>query len=285
VRRRASGEPPGSPEPSTGPLRGRAASRPTRSRTSFDEVAELYERARPGYPAELFDDLAALVPGPRLLEIGCGTGQASVPLAERGFELVCVELGARLAAIAREKLARFPHVEVVQTDFETWEPERAGFDGVVSFTAFHWIDPELRYAKPARLLRPGGVLAVAMTHGAVPVGGDPFFLEVQEDYDAVRPPGEEAPHIPRPDEIEGLSAELAASGHFAPIAERRYEWELAYDADSYIELLQTYSDHRAMEPARRRELHERIRRRIEARPGGTVRKTHLTTLDVALVTA
>jgi ubiquinone/menaquinone biosynthesis C-methylase UbiE len=61
-------------------------------RASFDDVAERYDRARPGYPAELFDDLAALTglrAGDRVLEIGPGTGQATLPLARRAL-LACI---------------------------------------------------------------------------------------------------------------------------------------------------------------------------------------------------
>ena len=128
----------------------------------FDQVAELYDRARPGYPPELYDDLvelAGLGRGARVLEIGCGTGQATIPLAERGLDIVCVELGESLAAVARRRLAAFPGVRVVTADFEDWEPETAGFDAVVAFTAFHWLDPVLRFEKAARLLGPEGASA------------------------------------------------------------------------------------------------------------------------------
>src|SRR5438128_6585766 len=95
-----------------------------RRRTTFEQVPELYDRARPLYPAQLFADLVAfagLEAGSRVLEIGCGTGQATLPLAERGLDVVCVELGEQLAAVARRKLAGFPHVEVVTAAFEDWE--------------------------------------------------------------------------------------------------------------------------------------------------------------------
>ena len=75
-----------------------------RLRVTFDQAAELYDRARPGYPPALFTDLAELAgigPGCRVLEIGCGTGQATGPLAKRGCQVVAVELGAALAAAAR----------------------------------------------------------------------------------------------------------------------------------------------------------------------------------------
>ena len=65
-------------------------------RAIFDEVPELYDRVRPGYPAQLFEDvvgLSGIGARARVLEIGPGTGQATLPLAQRGYELTAVELG------------------------------------------------------------------------------------------------------------------------------------------------------------------------------------------------
>src|SRR5215211_2574155 len=125
-------------------------------RVTFDEDAERYDRARPGYAPALFDDLAVLAglgPGSRVLEIGCGTGQATIPLAERGYHVVAVELGAELAAVARRNLARFPAVEVITAAFEAWPLPPEPFDLVLSATAFHWIDPAVRVDKSADALR------------------------------------------------------------------------------------------------------------------------------------
>ena len=252
-------------------------------RTTFEQVPELYEQVRPTYPDELFDDLggiAGLREGARLLEIGCGTGQATLPLARRGYSIVCVELGEGLAAAARRKLAPFPDVEVVQANFETWEPERAGFDAVVAFTAFHWVDPELRYEKAARLLRDHGALVVAGSLHVRRPDGDTFWVEVQEDYDAVVPSKDnDAP--PLPEEVDDLRAEIEASGRFDYVAHRRYLWDVEYTPETYIALLDTYSGHRALDDERRNRLYDRIRRRIEATPGGRVTKTYLTLLNVA----
>src|SRR5437879_953205 len=112
-------------------------------RSIFDEAAELYDQARPSYPTALFDDLAELAcigPGCRVLEIGCGTGLATRALAQRGSEIVCVELGASLAAVARRKLARFEKVHVEVAAFESWPLPDEPFDTVFAATAFHWID-------------------------------------------------------------------------------------------------------------------------------------------------
>jgi SAM-dependent methyltransferase len=253
-------------------------------RAIFDQDPALYDRARPSYPPEVFDDLTELARLPataRILEIGCGTGQATVPLAERGHRIVCVELGPHLAAAARANLGAFPDVDVVNADFETWEPLRAGFDAVVAFTSFHWLAPETRYARAAALLRRGGALVVVATQHVLPEDGDPFFAEVQADYDAVLPddPSTKAGGPPRPDAVAGLGRELEASGFFHHAGERRRLWDVVYDADAYLDVLNTYSGHRALPDETREELLARIRRRIEARPGGTVRKTYLATID------
>jgi SAM-dependent methyltransferase len=93
--------------------------------TTFDTVAELYERARPGYPAELFDELAALIGGGtgdvRVLEIGPGTGQATRGLLARGWRVVALEPGAELAAVARRVLAGIGDLEMHVTRKAAYE--------------------------------------------------------------------------------------------------------------------------------------------------------------------
>jgi SAM-dependent methyltransferase len=267
-------------------------------RTTFEQVPELYDRARPTYPAQIFDDLAALAQLParaRIVEIGGGTGQATLPLAERGYAITCVELGERLAATARRKLADFPRVTVINADFETWQPADREFDAVVAFSAFHWLAPELRYAKAAELLREHGRLGfVSMAH-VLPADGDPFFVEVQADYEAEIPDGPAPPtggfysppwRLPHPDALGDhsdavVSDEIEASGRFRSVSARRYRWDVIYTADDYIAVLDTYSHERARDEGTRTRLRERIHQRIEARPGRTVRKTYLAMLYVA----
>jgi SAM-dependent methyltransferase len=146
---------------------------------------------RPGYPERLFDDLALLSgtgPGTRALEIGCGTGQATLPLARRGYLLLGVELGANLAAVARTKLADYPNARVLACSFEAWPVEQEAFDLVVSATAFHWVDPRVRHRrKSAQALRPDGSLALIWNR-ADPEGGSEGFLEALEEVPVARHP-------------------------------------------------------------------------------------------------
>jgi SAM-dependent methyltransferase len=262
-------------------------------RTTFDEVAELYGRARPAYPADVVADLAELAelpPRARLVEIGCGTGQATAPLAQRGYRITCIELGEQLAAEARRNLAGFPNVDVVDADFETWQPDRAGYDAVVAFGSFHWIAPEHRYRRAAGLVGARGRLAVVSMVHVLPDRGDTFFGDVVDDYTAVL--GEDARVMvtfgrpPHPETIAGLSdrvlgAELEESGVFRLVAARRYLWDVTYSAESYIDLLTTVSSYRALEPDVRERLFGRLRRRIAARPAKSVSLTYMALLYVA----
>lgn len=236
-------------------------------RQTFDQAAGLYDRARPAYPDALTDDLVALAglaPGDRLLEIGCATGKATLPLARRGFRISCVELGASLAAVARRNLAGYD-VEVVHGQFEDWDREDS-FALVYAATAWHWIDPAVRYQRAWQALRADGHLAFWEATHVFPDDGDPFFEAIQRVYDEI---GEELPpgaSQPRPGELPDQRAEIEASGLFSVVAVRQYDWERIYSAEEYIELLSTFSGHIAMEDWQRERLFGEIRRLLADRP-------------------
>ena len=170
-------------------------------------------------------------------------------------------------------------MRVVNADVEYWVPDAAPYDGVVAFMAFHWVDPERRYGIAAALLPPGGVLAIASIHHVMPPDADPFYFDVQDDYRAVGMAGDEPP--PPPGEIVYLEGEIDASGLFGPVTVRRRGWEVVDTADEHLALINTYSPHLLLPEEQRRELFDRIRRRIEARPDGTVRKSMLAVVQVA----
>jgi SAM-dependent methyltransferase len=255
----------------------------TELKRTFDAVADRYDAARPEYPDALYDDLvelARLRPGARLLEVGCGTGKATRPLLDRGFRVVCVELGERLAAQARRNLAGLD-AEIHVGAFEEWEGEPAGFDLVYAATAWHWLDPALAYRKAHALLRPGGHLAIWSAGHAFPEGFDPFFTEIQQVYDELDEsyPGDWPP--PAPDETPDLQAEIEGSGLFEAVEIRRHVWERRYTADGYIALLDTFSGHITMDKQKRRRLDAAIRDLLGARPDGAVRRHWLAILHVA----
>ncbi|MFD4639562.1 class I SAM-dependent methyltransferase [Lentzea sp. NPDC058436] len=236
-------------------------------RTTFGGDAARYHRARPTYPPEMFTRLS----GPRILEIGPGTGQATLPLTALG-DVTAVELSPDLAAVAR---GHAPAAQVVVADFDVWPLPAEPFDLVVSATAFHWLDPATRMARCAAALRPGGVLAVISTHH-VAGGTGPFFVDVQKCYERWDP---STPPDLRLVPASEIPAEFDESADFEPPEFFRYEWERAYDTESYVDLLLTYSNHIAL-PDRDRLIAD-IRRLIDTRYDGRVVKRYMTQLASA----
>lgn len=252
---------------------------------TFDRAAALYQRARPEYPSELYDrlvEVTGLAPGAPLLEVGCATGKATLPLARRGFLITCLEPGSSLAAEARRTMADLG-VEVVGARFEDWDPAGRRFAMVFAATAWHWLDPSVRYHKAAVVLEPGGFLAVWGAEHVIPYDGDPFFEEIQEVYDEIGqalPPGSA---LPRPQELDDERAELEASGLFDVVELRQYDWETVYDAEGYIDLLNTFSGHIAMEGWQRERLYGEIRRRLALRDDGLLHRHWGGVLHIARV--
>jgi SAM-dependent methyltransferase len=252
---------------------------------TFDRDAELYDRVRPRYPEQMFDDLvqlAGLKAGGSLLEVGCGTGRATLSLARRGYRIVGVELGANLASVARRNLASFPGVVVLTTPFEAWKPGNERFDAVYAADSWHWIDPRVRYRKASEALKVDGSLVIIGGGHAFPKDADPFFFEIQDVYRALgmEPAGEVWPP-PLPEDLPDMRDEIEASGLFADVRAKRYVWERTYTADEYLDLLSSFSGHIALDPERREFLFRNIRERIEARPVARVRRHWVAILNVA----
>src|SRR5579872_557078 len=132
-------------------------------KATFDAVAARYDAVRPSYPESLVQaviDLTGLPEEGRILEIGCGTGQATLPFASRGYRLLCLEPGRNLADVAAHNLRAYPWVTIQSVTFEDWSPEEEAFDLVMSAQAFHWIPAEIGYPGAARALKPAGSIAL-----------------------------------------------------------------------------------------------------------------------------
>jgi SAM-dependent methyltransferase len=253
---------------------------PREQRFSFDEVAELYDRVRPSYPAALVEDVltwSGVTPGERILEIGCGTGLATQLFASRGYRMLCLEPGPEMARVGRARLARFPAVELVQSTLEDWQAEPAAFGLAISAQAFHWVDAAIGLPRLAEALRPGGALAI---FGSAPVAdASPLREALDRAYAA------HAPTLgPLPSTrwyAGGVVAEqLARSARFGPVELRAYPWSQVYGAEEYADLLSTSSDHRMLPTEQREALLAAIRAAVEEH-GGCIEVRYETHLHLA----
>ena len=251
-------------------------------RTTFNEVAQTYAEVRPGYPDQLIEDIISLSSIPaagRILEVGCGTGQATLPFARRGYKMLCLELGKDLAEVAARNCQPYPHVTIENITFEDWPLQRS-YDLFTSAQAFHWILPEIGYPKARASLKDTGAIALFWNH--YPRPRTPFFQALEHVYN------ERAPQLA----VAGTQNNLeelvqVITGHidtclFEKTLVKRYRWSEEYTADQYIKLLNTYSDHIILPDASRNNLFQGIYGLIEQH-GGTVERPYLTALYFAKV--
>jgi SAM-dependent methyltransferase len=134
-----------------------------REAESFGADAERYDRSRPAYPESLVRRIIAASPGPHVLDVGCGTGIEARQFQAAGCAVLGVDPDARMA-----EFARCTGVDVEVATFEAWDPAGRYFDAVIAGTSWHWVNPEAGAAKAARVLRPGGLIALFSSVGRVP---------------------------------------------------------------------------------------------------------------------
>ena len=244
----------------------------TELKTTFNTAATLYEDIRPGYPEQLIQDvidLSGLENHSRILEVGCGTGKATQLFAERGYELVCLDIGADLIAVAKEKLKAFPNVSFVEQAFEKWESD-GKFDLIISATAFHWVDPKMRYLKASEVLKSNGFLAVFSNQHVRKDEG--FFAESQRLYDKY--------YLPMATNRPTHATNFPGVEAFQDPIKRVYPWTQTYSSEQYIRLLGTYSGHIALSDENRNLLFEGIVNLIETKYDGRVTKHYEAVLDL-----
>ncbi len=255
-------------------------------RQTFTKTAEDYDAIRPGYLPELIEDItnfSGIPEGGSILEVGCGTGQATLPFAQRGYRMLCLDIGPEMLAIARHKLAPYPNVRFEQVAFEHWSEPPIPFDLLISATAFHWVPRDVAYVKAARVLKPGGSLAVFSNEHPSPFTG--FFIEVQHVYDRYKPKStagmsrHDRPLLEQ--KVEQERARIEETGLFAEVMVRTYPWTQKYSTSEYLRLLNTYSDNLIMEEGARRSMFQGIAELIERRYGGQVEKEYLAVLYLA----
>lgn len=249
-------------------------------RETFNKAARDYDTMRPKYPEELYKDiitLSEMPPGGKALEIGCGTGQATLPFAKCGYHILCLDIGPDLLAIAADNLRACPNVRFLNTSFEEWSVHTDEYDLVYAATAFHWIPREIGYPKAALALKPGGALAIFSNSHSRPFTG--FFDEVQLVYaqylpELLDPKDQPTTAVAIQTQIEYMRS----TGLYKTVEAHTYPWAETYTTVEYLRLLNMYSGHRAITEDRRRGLYAAIAELIDKKYNGKVERPYLTEL-------
>ncbi|WP_131735835.1 class I SAM-dependent methyltransferase [Actinomadura roseirufa] len=227
---------------------------------SFGADAERYDRTRPDYPGELMERIAAA--GPRVLDVGCGTGIVARRLRAAGCAVLGVDPDARMAAWAERS-----GIETEVATFEEWESAGRTFDAVVAGQTWHWVDPVAGAAKAARVLRPGGRLALFWNVMQAP----PEMTEgMTEVYRRILPDSPAARTIATPalDVYGGMFATAAdairGTGAFGEPEHWRFEWERLYTRDEWLEQVPTFGGNAGLPPDVLRRLLDGIGAAVDA---------------------
>jgi hypothetical protein len=245
-------------------------------RLVFGEVAETYDRARPGYPPALFDALeehAGLRGGDPICEIGAGSGKATRSLLARGWSVTAVEPSTPMADVLRRQC---PRATVVPHGFDEFDIALDGesFAAVVAAQSWHWVTPDVRTRRAADVLRRRGWLAMWWNR---PAGRDDDLKWALDAVYASAAAGMEPNsnnRIPAPGRESRRDNEMRAddeidrSGLFDPVVVERFPWSTTYSTAEYVDLLSTYSDHRMLPPETLDALLAGVGKVLDAHGGG-----------------
>ncbi len=255
---------------------------PDDPRLSFNETAEIYDEARPSYPAGLFDELFEMLPiEPLVVEAGPGTGQATKDLLARGASVHAVEIGPMMAAKLRSNLPS-DRLRVSVGDFETIDIA-PGADAVFSATAYHWISRRAQTDRPAAILAPGGVVAIVDLIQVDSPDDLGFFVAAQPIYERFGE-GHTGPPAPTRDRVDpAIRAVLRDDQRFGFVAVHRYDWNQTYSASQYRNLMLSYSGTQMMHESARLGLLDDMESFIRNEFGGYVTRPLVVTLTTATV--
>ena len=231
----------------------------------FDETVINYDKRRPNYGTELFKDVikyAEITLDRSLLEVGCGTGQATEPFLKTKCKVTAVEIGENFASYTREKFKIYKNFNVVRSAFEDYDCDDNKFDMLYSATAFHWIPDEIAYKKAYRIIRSGGTIALFWNRPSPNDKDNPVHRKIQSIYRELLPQWSyKVTHTQ--DKPKYSSVNKIEQYGFVNVEFKEYHNKRKMSGIEYVELLNTYSDHIALEKSIKLPLFDGIKTAIE----------------------
>jgi SAM-dependent methyltransferase len=250
----------------------------------YSEVAMAYDQVRPRYAPALIEGAIAAAQLPAaatILELGCGPGIATLPLAERGLAVVGLEPSSAACELAQRHCAAYPAVQIINSTFEDWPLTSEKFPAVLAANAWHWVPPEVRCVKAAAALQPHG--ALILLWNMTPQLPDEIHQALQGVYQALAPAIAPLPedHATQERLLQGLTQDVEESGLFQPIAADQIRCEVPYSTDDYLLLLNTFSPYRQLASQSRAALFTALRQVLDNLGISALPLTYLSAFQVA----
>ena len=249
---------------------------------TFDSVATAYDKFRPTYPDPLYRQIfnyITLNNFSRAVEVGIGSGQATLPILRTGCRVTAVECGREFSEICREKFKAFKNFSILNCKFEDAALEPGSFDLVYSATAFHWVPEEVGYPKVLTMLKRGGAFARFANHPFPARDNKPLFDDIQAIYAEFYPGRKSKPLSEFSMEQAENVAIIAKNYGFSDISCALFHRTRTFSASEYTSLLGTYSDHIAIDEPTRMKFFSEIMHAINSH-GGSI--TVFDTIDLQL---
>lgn len=241
-------------------------------RLMFGQIAELYDRYRPAYPERLVEhliELAGLDGRRAVVEVGAGTGKATMMFAARGIPVLAIEPSEGMARVARRNCSAYPGVRIEQSDFEEWDAAGRTFPLLFSAQAWHWVRPTTGYARAHDVLSPGGLLA-AFWNGPMWARcelRDQLLAAYRTAAPGLAADGPMHPASSMYAGDDGWDGDLAATQGLIQVEVREYEWSRDYSSEDYVGFLGSTSEIRVLGEQTRRAITEAVRAAIETSGG------------------
>ena len=240
-------------------------------RTHFNDIVENYDKMRPEYPREIFEDVIKYsnsMTGKCAIEIGAGTGKATHPFLDAGYDVTAIEIGPNMADFLLKRFSGYKGFNVIVSSFEDAVLQEGSFDLIYAATAFHWVDAEIGCPKAFRLLKDGGTIAL-FRYNAIAANGDELYEEIQAIYEKhyysyyssdTRPIKKLIEDFKKPSEIyNSFRFEDLGTYGFKELSMKFYDGYQTFNADEYITWLETMSDHRGLPDSNRKALYAGIK--------------------------
>jgi SAM-dependent methyltransferase len=215
-------------------------------KATFDKLASTYEEARPGYATEVYsciNSFKTFSPTSRILEVGAGSGIATKEIADYWHsKIIALEPGHNLCILANKNLINSHNVEILETTFEDYNNSATQFDALFSATAFHWIDPTIKYQKADKLLKDDGLLILYWNNYSI--CEEKLGKTIEDLYEKYgMKTSNKTVEERQTENIEKRKAEIEDSGLFHIMSHKIFKNQIPYSTMRYQSLLKTFSDH------------------------------------------